>query len=267
LTSIEIPGNTGFSSGVFSNCRGLTSIKMPNTVDFIPDRVFLGCRSLKEVLYQGTENDWNNISIWNNNEPLLNANIYYSGYLTLTYEPQNGTLVFVQHYNPGENLILPDTPSKDNYIFQGWYTEPNGNGTKYDNGIDVSSDAFLYAKWESSKASETEEKKVPVDDNRRTITASSGGYKVVISMNRIVPYTKNKKAVVNSLDITSTIEDADGKPCGIYIKSIKATKPKIGYSKVTFKLKGSNKIEKKAVKAMNKSLKKIKVNVETNKTS
>ena len=100
------------------------------------------------------------------------------------------------------------------------------------------------------------------NDNRMTITASSGDYKVVISMNSIVPYTKDKKAVVSSLDITSTIVDTDGNPCGIYIKSTKATKPKNGITKVTFKLKGSNKPEKKAVKVMNKSLKKIRVDVE-----
>ena len=106
-----------------------------------------------------------------------------------------------------------------------------------------------------------------VDDNRMTITANSGDYKVVISMNSIVPYTKEKKAVVSSLNVTSTIGDANGNPCGIHIKSIKATKPKNGVSKVTLKLKGSNKAEKKALKAINKSLKKIRVSIETNQTS
>ncbi len=60
-----------------------------------------------------------------------------------------------------------------------------------------------------------------------------------------------------------TVLDDKGNPTGITVKSVKATKPKNGIVKVTIVLKGSNKAEKKAVKAMNKKLKKISVAVET----
>ena len=80
-----------------------------------------------------------------------------------------------------------------------------------------------------------------------------------------VPYTRDKAAIVSSLQMESSFEGPDGGSCGITIKKVKAKKPKKGASsaKVTVKLKGSTKAEKKAVKAMNKQLKAIMVGLES----
>ncbi len=101
-----------------------------------------------------------------------------------------------------------------------------------------------------------------VQENLKTIEASSLGYTVKVSMNASVPFTKNKKEVVSSLKVTMEALDPEGKSCGISIKSVKSNKPKNGIAKVTIKMKGSSKPERKALKAVNRKLKKIPIEVE-----
>ena len=80
-------------------------------------------------------------------------------------------------------------------------------------------------------------------------------------MNSSIPSVKTKREVLSKLSYTAVISTSDGSSCGISIKRVKATKPKHGNTKVTFKLRGSGKEERKAVKALNKSLKKIPIAV------
>ncbi len=98
-------------------------------------------------------------------------------------------------------------------------------------------------------------------ENRYTIEASGRGYQATVSMNNPIPYAKSKKVLARSLDVKCTVTDADGNSTRIYVKSVKATKAKNGFTKVTIKLKGRTKLERKAVKQMNNSLKKILVEV------
>ena len=128
---------------------------------------------------------------------------------------------------------------------------------------------------ETEKEGENEKKEVNKDNNNTasgadaqgnnpsfyTVTASSMGYSITLSMNETVPNTKKKKDVVNHLNVSLTAMKSDGTKSNISIKKIKATKPKNGTSKVTVKLKGGNKEEKKAVKSLNKSCKKLPIKV------
>ena len=84
LTNIVIPeGITDINCNVFEDCIQLKQISIPKSVTRIGYSIgstFDGCYSLKEVDYGGSENDWNNIDIYENNDPLLSANIYYNSY-------------------------------------------------------------------------------------------------------------------------------------------------------------------------------------------
>ena len=40
--------------------------------------LFVSCDNLTDVYYPGTEEDWNNIEIQDDNDPLLNATIHYN---------------------------------------------------------------------------------------------------------------------------------------------------------------------------------------------
>ncbi len=96
------------------------------------------------------------------------------------------------------------------------------------------------------------------------INQSFYGYNLSLKVCKSVPYTKKKQGVLDNLSYSYEITGPDGEDCGIIIKKIKATNPKkkTGISKVTFVLKGSTKMEKKAVKKLNKKIKNIQVQVE-----
>ena len=57
----------------FSNCTGLKSIRIPASVTEIGESAFSGCPGLKEVIYAGTEEEWEKIRIGRWNELLLSA--------------------------------------------------------------------------------------------------------------------------------------------------------------------------------------------------
>ena len=78
LTSVTIPnGVTRIGEFAFFGCSGLTSVVLGNGIKHIPSSTFSGCEALTMVYYNGTENDWKNISISLNNEPLTKAPRYY----------------------------------------------------------------------------------------------------------------------------------------------------------------------------------------------
>ena len=72
LTSITIPDSvTSIDSyTLFYGCSSLTSITIPNSVISIDDYAFGGCSSLTSIIFNGTIEQWNNISLsdnWNSN--------------------------------------------------------------------------------------------------------------------------------------------------------------------------------------------------------
>lgn len=73
LTSITIPNSvTSIGSYAFLDCISLISISIPNSITSIGDGVFSGCSSLTSVTFNGTMEEWNNItkgSGWNQNVP------------------------------------------------------------------------------------------------------------------------------------------------------------------------------------------------------
>lgn len=63
LTSIEIPnGVTDIGYEAFYTCRNLTNVIIPNSVTNIESRVFVHCSSLRSIKYNGTKEQWGNIS-------------------------------------------------------------------------------------------------------------------------------------------------------------------------------------------------------------
>ena len=75
LTSITIPdGVTSIGKGAFGDCFSLTSITIPDSVTSIgKNEAFWRCRSLTNVTYNGTKEQWNKIgkdSNWNYNSAI-----------------------------------------------------------------------------------------------------------------------------------------------------------------------------------------------------
>lgn len=62
----------------FDYCSSLKSITIPDGVTVIETGAFVACENLKYVYYYGTEDDWNNVIIKDDNEPLNNASIHFN---------------------------------------------------------------------------------------------------------------------------------------------------------------------------------------------
>ncbi len=79
LKTIIIPnGVKSIGDGAFSGCETLEEITIPKTVTSISERAFQLCDALTTVNYEGTEEEWNAITIGSYNSTLTNATINYN---------------------------------------------------------------------------------------------------------------------------------------------------------------------------------------------
>ncbi|MFI3141371.1 MAG: leucine-rich repeat domain-containing protein, partial [Clostridia bacterium] len=78
LENITLPSNIQvIQTNVFSYCYALTTITIPNSIVTISSNAFRRCISLEQVYYEGTLEQWNEISIDESNIYLTNATINY----------------------------------------------------------------------------------------------------------------------------------------------------------------------------------------------
>lgn len=79
LKSIIIPNNVvSIGEWAFKDCSNLTDIVIGNSVTSIGDLAFQYCTSLTDVYYNGTEEEWKNITIGQQNDSLINATIHFN---------------------------------------------------------------------------------------------------------------------------------------------------------------------------------------------
>ncbi|MBR4237271.1 leucine-rich repeat protein [bacterium] len=71
--------------GAFSNCSNIVSVTIPESVETIDDRVFMGCLSLSYILYAGSKADWNKIAVGDGNDiDKYSVLIFYEDVKSLT---------------------------------------------------------------------------------------------------------------------------------------------------------------------------------------
>ena len=69
---------TNIDLWAFRNCPSLKSINIPKNVSYIGQAAFDKCNALEDVYYAGSEEDWKNISIIEDNNPLHESNIHFN---------------------------------------------------------------------------------------------------------------------------------------------------------------------------------------------
>ena len=71
ITSVVIPeGVTEICAGAFRGCKNLKSITLPSTLKSIGTDAFELCEALEEIVYSGSESQWNAVKIGSGNEAL-----------------------------------------------------------------------------------------------------------------------------------------------------------------------------------------------------
>ncbi|MBP5603039.1 MAG: InlB B-repeat-containing protein [Treponema sp.] len=149
--------NTTDYSNMFANCTNLSIILASE--DFVvltsalDTDMFAGCTKLKG----GMGTTWNSLYTSKDYARLDGGTTnpgYFtekpvSGLATITFETAGGTTIASQTVECGELAENPGEPSKEGYIFEGWFTD-----TAYTEPFDLTDtpiifDTTIYAKWES----------------------------------------------------------------------------------------------------------------------
>ena len=84
LTEFTFPqGITSIEWNCLKECTSLTKVTIPRTVNNVGTRAFSGCTALKEVIFQGSQAEWDRITFGSENDALFNAE------LSCTIDQQN----------------------------------------------------------------------------------------------------------------------------------------------------------------------------------
>ena len=151
LTSVTIDnGVTSIGNTAFFECSSLTFITIPNSVTSIGDYAFFRCGVLKDLYFDGTQTQWNNVTkgyAWNRE---VSSDYKEHWRCTVTFNTKGlGTTPAPQTnlWSNESKATQPTAPTASGYVFTGWYTDAQCT-TPWNFSTDVvPDDMTLYAGW------------------------------------------------------------------------------------------------------------------------
>ena len=66
---------------------------------------------------------------------------------TVTFITNGGGTIAPQELDKGDKATQPNNPTKDGFVFLGWYTTQDGSGDPFDFNSAINANVTLYAKW------------------------------------------------------------------------------------------------------------------------
>ncbi len=145
-------GVTALSAMSFLACGGLTELTIPESVTSIGMYAFYACSGLTQVYYDGTAAQWTEIQDGGSNDALTAAALHCKACVTFDRNADDGAGAMDAQacYTGTPAALIPCAFTREGYAFTGWNSEPDGSGTAYGDGAEVtlSADLTLYAQWE-----------------------------------------------------------------------------------------------------------------------
>ncbi len=202
ITSITIPSSvTSIEDGAFAICTSLISITIPSSVTSIGDDAFIYCTNLKSIIIpssvtsigEGVFIFCNELTIYAETESQPAGwhedwNYFHSpvvwGYVigsesTISFDTMGGTLVGPITQNAGTTIVLPEDPTKDGYVFDGWYTEVELINEYTFTTMPIE-DITLYSKWIEQGTITQDEMVFVILGNEATLIEYNGTNTVIV---------------------------------------------------------------------------------------
>ena len=112
LISVNLPeGITSIGGYTFSNLQSLTSVTIPRSMREFKNYAFKDCPSLTDVYYNGTVEEWEQITIYKQNEPLFASMcIIHCTDRDTKAQPSNTFVTVYSDYSESGFYLLPNVP-------------------------------------------------------------------------------------------------------------------------------------------------------------
>lgn len=145
--TVEIIKDQAFLIG-----NNLTSITIPNSLKTVEKSAFFYCSSIETVNFNGSNKDWNNISIESQNDCLKNAARNYFWYVTI--KDENGNEINKKKYNLDSLIDISDIETRymQNITL---YTDLTMKNI-FDTSTAINNNLTLYVNLENSLPKETQ---------------------------------------------------------------------------------------------------------------
>lgn len=148
---------TSIGAFAFRSC-GFTTVELYDAVETIGTRAFNDCGNLEKVIYHGTKEQWETITVGDGNEALLNAELVGNWGYTISFDGNGAEIGSMRDLEATVDaaVTLPEASFiNPGYTFTGWNTQANGKGESYQPGDQVknlaeSGTVTLYAQWRPS---------------------------------------------------------------------------------------------------------------------